>query len=362
MKNLVKSMLKKMRYRWHNDIYARINECIALYSESNCTFPVQHLDEFVHIPNGVVNLEGNFKGFFLINNMPEKIALLKSGLDETSKKNIDLYLNRMLYLPDRDLSHFYKLSKKYIDSLYTEEERKFKKLREEELIQYKNNFHLPLDVYAPDVFTFHHGVRFSPNKVKEYIKNKDFIDGGAWIGDSALIFTHYYNPQKIYAFELSPNNLQLFQTVMDKNNIPKDKYQLIPMGLGDKKEEIFFDDIGGLGVSALWKGNTKAELTDLDSFVEESNLNVGFIKADLEGYGLKALKGMANTIRTHRPVLSLAIYHSTKEFFEMKPLLEQIVKDENYIITIRQFHVFIENLTEITLFAYPSELDKTDEA
>lgn len=291
--------------------------------------------------------------------MPEKIALLKNGLDEMSKKNIDLYLNRMLYLPDRDLRQFYKLSNEYINSLYTEEEKTFLKLREEELIQYKNNF--SVDVYAPDVFTFHHGLRFSSNKVKEYIKNKDFIDGGAWIGDSVLILTRYYNPQKVYAFELSPKNCQSFQTVMDNNNIPKDKYHLIPMGLGDKREKIYFDDVGGLGASGLWKGNAEAELTDLDSFVEEKKLNVGFIKADLEGYGLKALKGMADVIKTYRPVLSLAIYHSTKEFFEMKPLLEQIVKDKNYKITIKQFHVFIENLTEITLFAYPSELDETDE-
>ena len=292
--------------------------------------------------------------------MPEKIALLKSGLDKTSRENIDLYLNRMLYLPDRDLRHFYKLSKEYVNSLYTEEEKRFLKLREEELIQYKNNFYLPFDAYAPDVFTFHHGLRFSSNKIKEYIKNKDFIDGGAWIGDSTLIFNRYYKPQKVYAFELSPNNLSLFQTVMDKNSISRDRYQLIPMGLGDKNEKIYFDDIGGLGVSVLYKGNVEAKIIDLDSFVDDNKLNVGIIKADLEGYGLKALKGMENTIKKYRPVLSLAIYHSTKEFFEMKPLLEQIVKNKDYKITIKQFHVFIENLTEITMFAYPSELDETD--
>ena len=35
MKNLVKSILKKTRSRWHNDIYAKVDECITLCSKSN---------------------------------------------------------------------------------------------------------------------------------------------------------------------------------------------------------------------------------------------------------------------------------------------------------------------------------------
>jgi hypothetical protein len=147
---------------------------------------------------------------------------------------------------------------------------------------------------------------------------------------------------------------------METNNISQDRYCLVPMGLADRRQEILFEDTGTQGTGVLLKGSAEGIITDLDSFVNEKGINVGFIKADLEGYGLKGLKGMINTIKSFRPVLSLPIYHSTEEFFEMKPILDEIVKDKNYRIKVRHFDVFVGNTTDITLFAYPAELDEGD--
>jgi len=367
MKSKIKSFLKKIRSRWHNDVLTKIESLqlppLSWYNDvlikiNNLIPPSSPQDGFVHVSIGVVNWGSKFKKFTLSNNMPEKIALLKNGLDEESKNTIDLFLDRMLYLPDGDLKKFYKLSKSYLDSLYTDKERIFDIKYWGELPQYKTDFYLGTDEYSPDTFLFHHGLRFVSEKVKKYIKDKDFIDGGAWIGDSALVLNKYYSPGKIFSFELSLKNCELFQFTMDSNNISKDKYCLVPMGLGDKNEKILIDDVGGQGASILRKGSTDVIITTMDSFVKENRLNVGFIKADLEGHGLKALKGMINTIRTYRPVLSLAIYHNTDEFFEMKPFLEEIVKDKNYKMMIKRFHVCVDNTSEICLFAYPAELDE----
>lgn len=48
---------------------------------------------------------------------------------------------------------------------------------------------------------------------------------------------------------------------------------------------------------------------------------IGFIKLDVEGYGVRALRGMEKTIQKSRPVLSLSIYHSPEELFETKKVL-----------------------------------------
>jgi FkbM family methyltransferase len=290
--------------------------------------------------------------------MPEKIALLKNGLDKTSQNNIDLYLDRMLFLPDINMAHAFRLSKTWLDSLYTEEERIFSKLYFDERSEYKKQFFMAYEMYNCDTFTFHHGLRYASDKVKKYIENKDFIDGGAWIGDTVLILTKYYNPERVYAFELSPKNWESFQPTMDINGVSKSKYSLVQMGLSDKNEKVLFNDAGGQSGSVFEKGDTETVLTDLDSFVIDKKLNVGFIKTDVEGNGIKALKGMENTIRNYRPVLSLSIYHSPEEFFETKPLLEQIVKEKNYKIEIKNFQIYIPSLTEIALFAYPAELDE----
>jgi uncharacterized protein YdcH (DUF465 family) len=155
-----------------NRLHLKMDDCISLLST------LSRDEEFVHVSLGVINWEGNFKRYFLANNMPEKIVLLKSGLDEESKTIIDLWLERLLYLPDMHLKQYYKLSKQYLDSLYTVEEKVFAKEFWEKVPQYKTDFFLPVDQYNPDTFLYHFGLKFASNKVKEYIKNKDFIDGG----------------------------------------------------------------------------------------------------------------------------------------------------------------------------------------
>ncbi len=125
----------------------------------------------------------------------------------------------------------------------------------------------------------------------------------------------------------------------------------------DREIEITMDDSANQGTTVLAGGNDKVRLTDLDSFSKENALTVGFIKADLEGVGLEGLLGMAETIRRDRPVLCISIYHSPKEFFEIKPALDEIVRELDYKITIEKHFPFPDRMVEVAVFAYPNELD-----
>lgn len=102
-----------------------------------------------------------------------------------------------------------------------------------------------------------------------------------------------------------------------------------------KKGTALINDSAFQGTTLLEKGNIEIETTDIDSFVKENNLNIGFIKADVEGQIIPLIKGAKNTIQKHRPVLCLAIYHSPQEFFEAKPLLEEIVENADYKLEIQ---------------------------
>ena len=198
---------------------------------------------------------------------------------------------------------------------------------------------------------FHHGMRFLPDSVKNYVKDKIFIDGGACFGDSCLAFVNY-GPQKILAFDISQKNAEVFHSVMKKNNIQDDKVILILNGLSDKSERISFMDGKAEGTSANVAGNTTAEMIPLDS-CKDVDGTVGWIKIDLEGYGLPAVKGMVETIKRDRPVLTLAVYHCAEELFGIKPLLESL--DLNYKIMFRSCR--FDGYHELTLIAYPAELE-----
>jgi FkbM family methyltransferase len=302
--------------------------------------------------------EQSFKEYFLTNNMPDKIAALKKGLDSKSVNNINSYLNRMLLLPDNQYSRNYKIRREFLEEITPADELKMGDEYRKELETYKKDFDLSMagDIfYNPEVFLYHHGLRFQSAKLKDYVVGKNFIDGGAYVGDSSLVMNKFYNPKRVYSFEISPKTRENFLKVMAANNT--NKYELVPMGLSDSKQTVFINDSSDLATNIDSKGDCEVKLTDLDSFVKENNINsVGFIKADLEGNMLAGLKGMAETIKRDRPVLSLAIYHTPVEFFDVKPLLDEIVKDLDYTIIVEKHHPFPDILVEMAIMAYPKEL------
>lgn len=80
------------------------------------------------------------------------------------------------------------------------------------------------------------------------------------------------------------------------------------------------------GASSLAFSRTQyvenVEITTLDDFVKEHNLQVGLIKVDIEGFEMEFLKGAKDTICSQKPALSICIYHSGRDYFHIKPLIE----------------------------------------
>ena len=69
----------------------------------------------------------------------------------------------------------------------------------------------------------------------------------------------------------------------------------------------------------------QVEETTIDAFVEENNLDVGYITIDVEGAERDLLKGAINTIKTQKPILSISIYHSVNDYFEIIPWVANLV-------------------------------------
>ena len=123
-------------------------------------------------------------------------------------------------------------------------------------------------------------------------------------------------------------------------------------GLGEKNESKKIQDGKGSITTLSENGSFSVEVTTLDS-CKEVDGTVGWIKIDLEGYGLSAVKGMVETIKRDRPVLTLAVYHCAEELFGIKKLLESL--DLNYKIMFRSLR--FDEYHELTLIAYPAELE-----
>ncbi|MBR1777549.1 MAG: FkbM family methyltransferase [Alphaproteobacteria bacterium] len=195
-------------------------------------------------------------------------------------------------------------------------------------------YKLPINHFEPCVFLYKHGIELVKDKAS--LRNKDFIDAGAFIGDSALVLSEYTD-KRIYSFEANPENIDLFQKTIELNGLTN--VTPVQKALYSSETELEFNlsnMTSGASLNRLngvtYNETIKVQTITLDKYVQENNLDVGLIKVDLEGAEQEFLKGAEQTIKAQKPVLLLSIYHKPSDFFELKPMLESWVPEYEFTI------------------------------
>ncbi len=134
-----------------------------------------------------------------------------------------------------------------------------------------------------------------------------FFDGGANVGEFSLLLRENYPKARIFAFE--PNN-----TPYEKLQInSKDKnIEIFMAGLSssNKEAEIFTNPDNTSKYGSIYKSvlteihhqknvqGKKIELVTLDGFCQKNNIdNIDFLKLDIEGHEVEALRGGENLLK-----------------------------------------------------------------
>lgn len=155
------------------------------------------------------------------------------------------------------------------------------------------------------------------------------IDAGSWIGD----FAAYASAKgaTVYAFEPARSMYAYLTKTAELNP------RIFPVnkGLGDVAASVkVLDSNYTLGNVVTDSGSgDDVELIDIDTFVQEEGLSkVDFIKADIEGYERKMLKGAQETLRRFAPKLSICTYHLKDD----PEVLASLIKEANPMYSIVQ--------------------------
>lgn len=313
------------------------------------------------------SLGGSFKEYMKDEDMSLRIRELKSGLDEESLKTIDTVIKRVQHYPDESNKKRIRRSDEIVGGLLPVETAGFRRIMDKELENQRKILKFPATHIGESVFYFHHGLRLMPAGVLKYIKGKDFIDAGAFTGDSALALRQY-DYSRIFSIEMSEKSISSYKTNMSANKVHPDKYKIINAAIASNDQEppVKINDTGSSGFSLLRRTGKYDEITvvrkSIDLITEENNISPAFIKVDIEGYGMDFIKGAKRTLTNFRPVLSIAIYHNPIEFFELKPLLEDMLHGYNFMV--RKLASGTENNlvhSEVILLGYPAELVKSNE-
>ena len=275
----------------------------------------------------------------------QRFSALISGLDNESRNTVSDIIHRMGMIADGNKS---------LQDVYTQrEQEEFVRMNDEfsskivklnDNLYYYNGYYLPVNQFDSSVFYSKYAI--DELTTLDSVRNKDIIDAGGYVGDTALLFSSYTD-KSIHVFEASPSNMDIIRETIRLNHLEN----IVPVSkaLGEKSGTATFSLGERNSCNSLverpgynYPNHIEVPVITLDDYVRENNLEVGLIKVDIEGGEQLLLKGAVETIRTQHPILLISIYHSANDFFEIKPMIEKmcdkytfrIIKPANSAIVI----------------------------
>jgi FkbM family methyltransferase len=171
---------------------------------------------------------------------------------------------------------------------------------------------------------------------KSLLNESLYIDCGAYDGDTVRSFvSNNQNFSRVIAFEPDNSNFQkLLKEIYSYKSVLKNRILCYPVGLSNVNEIKMFSGDMGMGSSIDKNGNLFVQVVALDSFLSYIPENKVFIKLDVEGFELAAIKGMKKLIKTKSPFLAISVYHKFDDIWKIGNYVSKL--NENYHFYLRQ--------------------------
>ena len=199
--------------------------------------------------------------------------------------------------------------------------------------EYSKNIYFPLKLKEETVFYFKHWINEIKN-LKQRMIWKDIIDCWAFVWDSALMFSKelwFYETwwiNHIFCIEPNPETRKILNLTINKNDLNQN-VTIIPKWLWKEKKDLHMNMYAGASfvgdASFIKNQNVKSciiNVDTIDNIVENYWIIPWLIKWDIEWLEYDSILGSKKTIKEYKPILLISIYHTWKDFYEIKPLIE----------------------------------------
>jgi FkbM family methyltransferase len=183
-----------------------------------------------------------------------------------------------------------------------------------------------------------------------------FVDGGSFNGDTIEVFHDLVRSYgELHGFEPDPRNYR--QLKINASRLRKKGKGLITpvnCGLHRKKgtlrfyalssstsllaEEQDFGIFQGQSQDEVKRHVVEVPVTSIDEYFADKTPPT-FIKLDIEGAEIEALKGASKTIRKYRPKLAICVYHKPDDLWKIPLLIKSINPD--YKLHLRHYSLEI---------------------
>jgi FkbM family methyltransferase len=174
------------------------------------------------------------------------------------------------------------------------------------------------------------------------------IDAGGCWGDTALYFAAR-GAARIFVYEFIPSNIAILRKNLSLNRQYADRISVVEKAVWESsKADLSYQDQGPssrVAEAGMYSGTTQT--LSIDDLVQEQALTrVDFIKMDVEGAEMAALKGAANTIRGYKPKLAISVYHKRDDLILIPAYIQSLNPEYDFYL---DYYTIIGD--EIVLYA-----------
>ena len=174
---------------------------------------------------------------------------------------------------------------------------------------------------------------YAPKDLFDYSDDEVYVDGGAFDGDSIRLFIERVkgNFSRVIGFEPDSGTFQYLKA----NFADEPRVELINKGLHRCEATLNFDNAGTRGsiiTEETQSGSVEIPVVGLDDVLKGDR--VSFIKMNIEGAELEALRGSRKSIAKWHPRLAISGYHRPTDLWQIPALIRDL--DPHYKLYLRQ--------------------------
>ena len=160
---------------------------------------------------------------------------------------------------------------------------------------------------------YHRGVEYFDLPDMD-LNGAHYVDAGALDGGTAKYFLDHFPGGFAYVFEPNPKQFEVTRKALQ--SYPNT--ECFPFGLYDRNGTVQFmpeTDCDPGRAKIAEDGGVSIQVHRLDDVLGDRS--VTFIKMDIEGSELAALRGAERIIREQRPKLAICVYHKPEDMWEI---------------------------------------------
>lgn len=188
-----------------------------------------------------------------------------------------------------------------------------------------NNMFFRLTYDIRYTFEYNNGIQYFDDSIINFNFDGAVIDGGAYNGDTLEQFLNLNRDFKeYYLFEPDEDLLEEAKKITNDNRI-----HYINKGLFSTSNILNFNKTMGDNGSIVENGSNKIDVISIDEYFKGK---VSFIKLDIEGCELEALKGAQNIIKQYSPTLAVCIYHNATDYLDIFNYIKSLNKDYKFFL------------------------------